>query len=236
LAISHKRLFRSSIFAVSGIIILLSLVIPPPEGLSSSGMIALAILIVCVIWWITNVVPLMITSLLAIVMLPLFGVDTAANVYSKFGNTAVFFVLGSFILASAFMRSGLSTRFSLYFVRVLGKNSVGFVVAFQYLATVMAFWISGHAVAALLLPMILEIGNTVLDQEDGRAYARSLSFAVMWGAIIGSSATLLGGARAPLAIAILTRLTENSISFRQWFISAVPIVAGMSVVGTLVLL
>lgn len=113
LPISRKALFRIFIFVVSGIIILIPFLVSAPDGLSSSGFKVLAIFITCIIWWITNVVPLMITSLLAIVLLPLFGVDSSASVYAKFGNTAVFFVLGSFILASAFMRSGLSSRISL---------------------------------------------------------------------------------------------------------------------------
>ncbi len=236
LPISRKALFRIFIFIISGIIILIPFLVSAPDGLSPSGLKALAIFITCVIWWVTNVVPLMITSLLAIVLLPLFGVDSSASVYAKFGNTAVFFVLGSFILASAFMRSGLSSRISLKFVKALGKNSVSFVIAFQYLATFMAFWISGHAVAALLLPMILEIGGAVLDQKDGRGYAKSLSLAVMWGAVVGSSATLLGGARGPLAIAILNKLTGSSITFSQWFLSTIPIVAGVSLVVTAILL
>ena len=236
LPISRKALFRIFIFIISGIIILIPFLVSAPDGLSPSGFKALAIFITCVIWWITNVVPLMITSLLAIVLLPLFGVDSSASVYAKFGNTAVFFVLGSFILASAFMRSGLSSRISLKFVKALGKNSVSFVIAFQYLATFMAFWISGHAVAALLLPMILEIGGAVLDQKDGRGYAKSLALAVMWGAVVGSSATLLGGARGPLAIAILNKLTGSSITFAQWFLSTIPIVAGVSLVVTVILL
>ena len=236
LPISRKALFRIFIFIISGIIILIPFLVSAPDGLSPSGLKALAIFITCVIWWVTNVVPLMITSLLAIVLLPLFGVDSSASVYAKFGNTAVFFVLGSFILASALMRSGLSSRISLKFVKALGKNSVSFVIAFQYLATFMAFWISGHAVAALLLPMILEIGGAVLDQKDGRGYAKSLSLAVMWGAVVGSSATLLGGARGPLAIAILNKLTGSSITFSQWFLSTIPIVAGVSLVVTAILL
>ncbi|MEA2067388.1 MAG: anion permease [Thermotogota bacterium] len=110
---------RLIIFIVSGVILLLPMIINAPEGLSHNGFKSLAVFIVCILWWVTNVIPLMITGLFAIVAFPLFNIADAHEIYPKFGNTAVFFLLGSFILASAFMRSVLSTRISLIFIKTI---------------------------------------------------------------------------------------------------------------------
>jgi sodium-dependent dicarboxylate transporter 2/3/5 len=227
---------RLIIFIVSGVILLLPLIIDPPEGLSQTGFRSLAVFAVCILWWVTNVIPLMITSLFAIVAFPLFNIADAHEVYPKFGNTAVFFLLGSFILASAFMRSGLSTRISLIFIKTVGKSPLKMVIAFQLLATFLAFWTTGHTVVAILIPILLELGNSLSDEQNGVELAKSLSLAVMWGAVIGSNATFLGGARAPLAVAILSESTGRTITFSQWLIATLPLVIVMTLVGALILL
>jgi sodium-dependent dicarboxylate transporter 2/3/5 len=227
---------RLIIFIVSGVILLLPLIIDAPEGLSQTGFRSLAVFAVCILWWVTNVIPLMITSLFAIVAFPLFNIADAHEVYPKFGNTAVFFLLGSFILASAFMRSGLSTRISLIFIKTVGKSPLKMVIAFQLLATFLAFWTTGHTVVAILIPILLELGNSLSDEQNGVELAKSLSLAVMWGAVIGSNATFLGGARAPLAVAILSESTGRTITFSQWLIATLPLVIVMTLVGVLILL
>src|SRR5262245_39152106 len=68
---------------------------PLPEGLSDAGLKALGIFVVCLVLWVTSVIPLMITSLLAIIMLPLTGVMPAGKAFALFGNEAVFFILRS---------------------------------------------------------------------------------------------------------------------------------------------
>ena len=77
---------------------------PAPDGLQPAAQRALAVFVVCLVYWVTNVLPLMVTSLLAMVLLPLTGVLSAKDTYALFGNEAVFFILGAFILAAALMK------------------------------------------------------------------------------------------------------------------------------------
>ena len=56
-----------------------------------------------------------------------------------------------------------------------------------------------------------------------------------WGAIIGGTATLLGGARAPLALGMMEAATHKSISFIQWFVFCIPIVLVVMAVSFLVI-
>ena len=79
-----------------------------PDGLSVAGRNAIAVFILCLILWVTNIIPLAITSLFAIVLVPFLGILSTKDTYSIFGNEAVFFILGAFILAGAVMHSGLS--------------------------------------------------------------------------------------------------------------------------------
>ncbi len=58
----------------------------------------------------------------------------------------------------------------------------------------------------------------------------------MWGAVIGSMTTLLGGARGPLAIAILEKSTGQTISFSKYILFTIPIVLLISLLASLVLI
>ena len=69
-----------------------------PADLSEEGYKVLCVFFLCVSLWTTNLIPLSITSLLAIALIPMMGIMDAAEVYSFFGNKAVFFILGVFIL------------------------------------------------------------------------------------------------------------------------------------------
>ena len=85
-----------------------------PEGLTAEGYKVLCLFFLCVCLWSSNVIPLSVTSLLAIGAIPLMGIMDASQAYAFFGNKAVFFILGAFILSGAMIACGLSTRMSLW--------------------------------------------------------------------------------------------------------------------------
>ena len=102
--------YRFIIFLVAAVLFVVIIALPTPAGLGVAGQRALAAFVVCLILWVTRVIPLAVTSLLAIVLIPLLGILDSSEAFSLFGNQAVFFILGAFILAAALMKSGLSSR------------------------------------------------------------------------------------------------------------------------------
>jgi sodium-dependent dicarboxylate transporter 2/3/5 len=233
------RPFRSRVrpwFILVTVAITTAIVVAPvPDGLTREGMNAIAIFVLCVIFWVSNAIPLMITSLLAIILLPLLGVLDAKLAYSFFGNQAVFFILGAFMLASAMMQSGLSTRIALLVLRWFDKKQSTLLLGVFLLPAALSYVMSEHAVAAMMLPIVLEIA-AALGLQPGSRYGKTLFLAVAWGAIIGGIGTFLGGARAVLTVGILEELTGQTISFVEWLLAALPVVLAMLLVGAVVLL
>ncbi len=209
--------------------------IDPPQGLSPAGKNAIAIFIVCLSLWITNLIPLAVTSILAIIMVPLFGVLTEKETYSLFGNEAVFFILGAFILAGAVMRSGLGSRVATMIMKRFGGSSTGLARSIFLLAAVLSFFISEHAVAAMLFPMVLEIAKALKLRPGKSNYGKLLFISLAWGCIIGGVATFLGGARVPLAVGILRETSDKSIDFLDYSLAVLPVVVIMLTVGYFVL-
>lgn len=204
---------------------------PLPSGLTPEGQKALGAFALCVFFWVSNVLPLMITSLLAIILLPLTGVMQSSQAYALFGNEAVFFILGAFILAACLMKSGLSTRIALSMLHRFGHTPRQLLLTIYLLNIVMAFFMSEHAVAAMNFPIVVEIVSVLGLPRQRSNYARALFLAMAWGSSIGGIATLLGGARAPLALGILREATGASFSFLEWTLLALPLVMILMVVG-----
>ncbi|MDQ6983573.1 MAG: DASS family sodium-coupled anion symporter, partial [Ghiorsea sp.] len=205
-----------------------------PEGLSVQGFQALLVFILCLTLWVAQLLPLPITSLLGLALLPILGVFPASVVFAFFGNPAVFFILGAFMLVAGVMQSGLSERLALFVLKKLGNSSQSLLMAMLLLPALMAFIMPEHAVAALFLPIAMAIVQS-LGLKKGHVYAQAIFFALAWGAIIGGVATLLGGARGPLALALVDELTGESFSFLQWSMASLPLVIGVLCVAALLL-
>jgi len=196
----------------------------PPEGLTQEGLRAIAIFGLSVILWATHLLPLAITSLLAIVLISIMGVMSSGEVYALFGNSAIFFILGALILAAGMLKTGLSSRLALVILTLFGGSSRSLVFGIFITSALLSFIMPEHAVAAMMFPIALDIARGLELKPLQSSYGRALFIALAWGAIIGGVATFLGGARTPLAIAILNETTGKEIGFFEWMIAIVPIV------------
>jgi sodium-dependent dicarboxylate transporter 2/3/5 len=221
---------------------------PTPEGLSPSAQGALTVFAVCFYLWITHALPLAVTSLLVLVLLPLVGAMDTGQAFALFGNRAVFFILGAFILAAAMLRSGLSSRMGLVFLRYFDRSPRRLILGVLFTSAILSFFMPEHAVAALLFPIVLEIAHTLGLERGFSNYGKALFLALAWGCVIGGVATLLGGARNPLALALLRDHVmatggggaggpagASTVTFAQWTIAVIPLVIVLWLLALLVL-
>ncbi|MEK6532048.1 MAG: DASS family sodium-coupled anion symporter [Deltaproteobacteria bacterium] len=234
LILAFKAL-RPLFFAGLGLVFWYIVVMPAPAGLSVEGQRAIAVFIVCLALWVTGFVPLAITGLFAIVLVPLLGVIPKKETFSIFGNEAVFFILGAFILAGAVMQSGLSTRIALNIMDRFGSSPKRLVISLFLLSASLAFIMSEHAVAAMLFPIVLEIAKSLGLKPGASNYGKLLFFALAWGCVIGGVATFLGGARVALAVGILKEATGSTIGFVEYTVAVLPLVAIMLLAGYVIL-
>lgn len=229
------RSIRPLFFISLGLIFWYLISLSPPEGLSQEGLRAIAVFIVALILWTTNAIPLAITSLFAIVAVPFFGVLESKEAYSFFGNQAVFFILGAFILAAAIMHTGLSSRIAMVILERFGNTPLHLLLSIFLLSAFLSFFMSEHAVAAMVFPIAFEIAKS-LNLSPGRSgYGKLLFLSLAWGCIIGGVATFLGGARVPLAVGILKETSGMSIEFIEYSMAVFPAVIIMLIVGFFIL-
>ncbi len=199
------------------------LVVPPPEGLTAAGTRCLGVAVICFSLWVLQTIPLAATSLLAIILLPVFNILGRAEVFSYFGNSAVFFLLGVFILSGAIIHTGLSKRLAFWFINRFGRSPLGLLFGVTATSSLFALFMPEHAVAAMMFPVVLELA-AVLRLEKGRSpLGKSLFLALAWGAVVGGIGTYLGGARVPLAVEFLMETYSRRIDFLTWAAAATPI-------------
>ncbi|MFQ5502126.1 MAG: SLC13 family permease [Phycisphaerae bacterium] len=204
---------------------------------------ALAVFVLCMALWLTNLIPLASTGLLAVALLPLLGIVAPKQAFAYFGNSAVFFILSVFLLAAAMIRTGLSKRLTLLLLQRFDRRPGLLVAGVTCSAAFMALWIPAHAVAAMMFPIILEIAESLGLEKSRSGYAKSLFFGLAWGAMIGGCGTFLGGARTPLAVELLSDTYRSpageaiyAVSFPAWMLMSMPLVIVLTAIAVLILL
>ena len=208
----------------------------PPEGLSLEGYRSLVLFGATIFLWISGLLPIAVSALLSMVMLPLLGIMDAKKTYSMFGNEAVFFILGAFILAAAMTGTGLSARLARTMLARFGRTPTRLALTVFLLSAFLSFIMSEHAVAAMMFPVVSEIAGALRLEKGKSSFGRLLFMSIAWGCIIGGIATFLGGARAPLAVGLLKEATGDHFAFLEWTFAACMIVIPLMVIGFLLLL
>ena len=207
----------------------------PPDGLTAEAQRTLGVFALCAILWVTGVIPLQITSMLAIILLPILDIMPSSQAFALFGNSAVFFILGAFILSAALIDSGLSLRLTCLALTRFASSASRLRTAILLISAFASFWMSEHAVAAMLFPVVMGLVTAFGFKAKESRFGMSFFFALAWGCIIGGIATYLGGARNPLAAGILFEERGIEVSFLRLLSASLPIVVAMLAVAWVVL-
>ncbi|MCC6316283.1 MAG: SLC13/DASS family transporter [Gemmatimonadaceae bacterium] len=200
------------------------LLAPLPAGLSAEGKTAGAIFIFCTVLWVTNVVPFGVTGLLALSLLGILGVMKPADAFAAFGSSAVFFLIGVFLIGGALVDSGLSKRCALLFLRYFERSPYAFANGMMLAAAFGTLWMPNQATSAMLFPIAVEVALALRLRPLHSTYAKTLFLSLAWGAMIGSNASMLGSTRAALALGMLHESFGRTITFSQWVIASLPMV------------
>ena len=197
---------------------------PNPTGLTHNGQVMIGILIMAAILWITEPIPLAVTGLLIMIIQPILHVLPPADIFSSFGNQAVFFLIGAFIIAAAIEKHGLHRRIALRFLSHFDENPKMFTLGIMVTCAFLSFVMPAHGVAALFLPIVLSILIAMKVVPKQSNFGKISMIAVAYGCSIGSLGTLIGGARNLLIVGILSKELGINVTFIDWMIYSMPIV------------
>jgi sodium-dependent dicarboxylate transporter 2/3/5 len=173
------------------------------------------------VWWISEAVPLAVTSLLPVVLFPLLGICDLPKTAGFYGKDVIFLFLGGFLLALGIERSGLHKRIALHIVHRVGASPSRLVLGSLLATGLLSMWINSTAAVLVMLP----IGMSLLSAAPGHArLGAALALAVGYGATIGGMATPVG---TPPNLVFMEQWRQffpdrPAIGFGQWMLFGVP--------------
>ena len=197
--------------------------IPSHEGLTPKGHRTLIIVLVALVLIISESIPLPAVAILILIMEVILGVDTADGVASSFMSDAVFFIMGSLMLAVAIVYQGLDKRLALGVINITGNKTWRIVLGFVTISALLSSFIGEHTVAAMMLPVVLAlIRNAGLETGKATRLSTVLLFSIAYGCAIGSIGTPSGGGRNVIMIGYLSEFGMAELSYLTWMKFAYP--------------
>ena len=199
--------------------------IHPFDGMNSQSHAIFCSVLWIATWWITEAIPIPVTSLLPLVLFPLTGGLDLKLTASSYGDKIIYFFMAGFFLAIAMEKWNLHKRIALNIINVVGYNKKSMVLGFMIATAFLSMWLSNTSTSIMMLPIGIAIvsqvslKNNILNSNFGKV----LMLGIAYSASIGGFATIYG---TPPNLILLSNIEEYfnlSIDFSSWFIMAFPL-------------
>lgn len=182
------------------------------------------------VWWITEAVPLAVTSLLPVALYPLFDISTGKVVASAYMNYIIFLFLGGFLLALAMEKWNLHRRIALFIILTFGRSTTRLIFGFMVACATLSMWISNTATTMMMFPIAVAIliKFEELTGNQNKNLNLSLLLAIAYACTIGGMATLVGTPPNLVLVQVYDATFSSTagfepVLFSEWFIFALPI-------------
>jgi di/tricarboxylate transporter len=181
--------------------------------------LVLVILAVSVAFLAAEWIPMEAVALLTLGTLAVCGLLSPTEALSGFSNPAVVTVWAVFILSGALTRTGVANVIGRYVMQVGGRGEILLSSVIMISAGVMSAFMNNVAVAALMLPVIMDIAHRT-EQPPSR-----LLMPLAYGSLLGGLTTLIG---TPPNILVSDALRDNGLQAFKLF-DYTPV--GLAVMG-----
>jgi sodium-dependent dicarboxylate transporter 2/3/5 len=194
-------------------------------GQAQAASITTAVATLCVFWWIFEPIPIPVTSLVPMGVLPLLGVITPADVAAAYGSPLILLLMGGFLLSKGMESTGAHTRIAITVVRFVGANEPKrLILGFMLAAALLSMWISNTATVLMLLPVALAV---IATSSAPKALAPPLLLGLAWACSIGGLGTPIGTPPTLIFMQVYEETTGTAVSFSEWMTWGIPVVAVM---------
>lgn len=174
---------------------------------------ALALFLLAAAWWASEVIPIGVTALAVGALQVLFRWRPAAAAFKDFLDPAVFFIFGSLLFGMVLAKTGLIKRFS-YRMLILAGERTGRLYLGCFLMIAALTLIMAHTTAAAaVFPLLMAVYSLYPDADKPTRFGKGLFIGLAFSAGAGSIVTLLGSARAPMALGFYREITGRDLPF-----------------------
>ncbi len=180
----------------------------------------LALLGFVVVMWVTEAIPLFVTSLLIPVVIVVSGAGSADDALAPFFHPIIALFFGGFLMAEAMRRVRLDHLAAISLVSWAGRSPAMLLIGMMAVSAFLSMWMSNTAAAAVLVPIALSVTAPIAHP----GYRRVAVLGIAYAATLGGVGSAIGTPANPLAIEFLESFAGRSISFAEWFGYGLPMV------------
>lgn len=200
---------------------------PPPAGMAPAAWLTVGMTLLMATWWATEAVPIPVTSLLPIILIPLLGISTLGKATAPYANSTIFLFLGGFIIGLALEKWNLHKRIALKTLLAVGDNPKAQIAGFMGVTAFISMWVSNTATAIMMLPIGLSVIGMLTGADkkgdDSKRFAVALLLGIAYAASIGGIATLIGTPPNAFLAGFLNENYNMQLGFAKWMMIGVPV-------------
>jgi sodium-dependent dicarboxylate transporter 2/3/5 len=216
------------------LVLAIMLLSPAPAGLEPAGWHTAAMGLLMAIWWITEALPIPVTALVPLVLVPLLGAGTMEAAATPYANPLIALFLGGFVIALGMERWNLHRRIALTIIRAVGTRPRRIIAGFMVASAFLSMWVSNTATAMMMLPIGLSVVQLArrsratdgdAPAEDAvRPFAVALMLSIAYACSVGGLGTLIGTPPNTLLAGFFSETYGVDIGFAQWMQVGLPLV------------
>ena len=179
-------------------------------------------------WWITAAIPIGITALLPIVLLPILKILSLRETTINYANPVIYLFFGGFVLGLAIEKWNLHRRIALNIMNLAGEQPTRIVFGGMLATSLLSMWISNTATTVMMLPIGMSVVMLLKDKFDDASsyknFALTLMLGIAYAANIGGIATIIGTPPNLVLAGIVEESGFKPLSFANWLFFAFPLV------------
>jgi sodium-dependent dicarboxylate transporter 2/3/5 len=187
--------------------------------LSREGRLAMGLFFLAATWWVTEVVPIGVTSITIGVVQALFLIRPARDAFTDFMDPSVWFIFGSLMIGMVFTKTGLTRRLAYKMLYLVGERTSMIYLGCFVMTSALTLIMAHTAVAATVYPILVAVYALYTDETGPTRFGKGLFMGMAFVAGAGSIITLLGAARGAVAIGFFAETTGRTIGFFEltWY-------------------
>ncbi|MFC3124120.1 SLC13 family permease [Pseudoroseomonas globiformis] len=220
------------------------LLAPTPAGLSASGQVALGLLVLVIVLWISECVSpaasaIILTGMAVVGLIgkpltegaaPMNSTQALAQMLGGFSSSAVLLVAGALFLAVALKITGLDRRIALLVMSRIGISPARLVLGAMLVGFVLALFIpSATARVGAVIPIMVGI-TTALGLPVGSTLGAALLIVTAQACSIFNMGIKTAAAQNLISLSFMNQAFGHDITWGGWFVTALPFTLSMCAV------
>lgn len=218
----HVSMKAAISIVVAAALIVTGLISPEIAGLTHEGKTVLFILLAGVVLWITEAVPLVATSFIMLVMMPLTGVCSFNDAYANTAGSIVFFLMATFTFTVVLDATTVPTRIAGAVLRWSGTSSRKMMLGLMVAIAVVSMVMSDVAACGTFISVakrLLELNGA----EKGKSgLGKALMIGIPWASYAGGCMVMTGNGCNVITVGLFSELFGVNVTFVEWMMMGVP--------------